>query len=114
MGMLRSKLKSMAKKYGTTNGVSVVVGYSAEYAIYVHEDLQANHPRGGEAQFLAKAAKAMNSQIPSLVRKYVKNGVHLISALTIIGLKIQRDSQKLVPVDTGNLKGSAKTFKEKK
>lgn len=32
-----------------------VGGPSAEYAIYVHEDLEANHPRGGEAKFLENA-----------------------------------------------------------
>lgn len=34
-----------------------------------------------------------------------------LDGLFIAGLKVQRDAQKLVPVDTGNLKGSAYTTK---
>ena len=37
----------------------------------------------------------------------------LEKGLVLAGLRLQRDSQKLVPVDTGNLKGSAFTRLDK-
>ena len=41
----------------TSTGISVKLHFgsfdpSSEYAVYVHEDLEANHPNGGQAKFL--------------------------------------------------------------
>jgi hypothetical protein len=39
-------------------------GPAAGYAIYVHENLQANHPRGGQAKFLETAVLNAASFLP--------------------------------------------------
>jgi hypothetical protein len=45
-------------------GWSVQLGFWSEYAIYVHEDLDANHPNGGSAKYLTLAMdEAKNEQI---------------------------------------------------
>jgi hypothetical protein len=59
-----------------TNGhiSSVGVGVGSEeayYAYYVHEDLDANHPNGGEAKFLENAIKRSEPGRVTRVRKYI-------------------------------------------
>jgi len=44
--------------------------------------------------------------------KAIKGGASLINALLTAGRRVQRESQKIVPVDLTNLKGSAYTEKE--
>ena len=45
----------IGSSYVEVSGNELEVGYTAEHAIYVHEDLEANHPNGGQAKFLEKA-----------------------------------------------------------
>jgi hypothetical protein len=43
----------------TKSGVEGGVGYggaASKYAVYVHENLNANHPNGGQAKFLERAS----------------------------------------------------------
>jgi len=105
------------------------VGYTANYALYVHENVEMKlkgqprrgsdakgqywDPQGmGQAKFLEQPAREMASQIANEVRKNYKAGMSIIKALFKAGLLLQRASQKLVPVDTGNLKASAFTREE--
>jgi len=46
---------------------SVEVGFSAFYALYVHEDMEANHPRGGEAKFLQKTFVYNRKEIMAII-----------------------------------------------
>lgn len=117
------------------NNGKVNVGYAASYAIYVHENLEAAHgeafnlkhargqhrKRGAgrgsrgpdqQAKFLEKPFREMRKELMSIVRTAAKGRVPLIKALLLAGLALQRASQKIVPVDTGNLKGSAFTEEE--
>lgn len=86
----------------------VIVGYTAAYALYVHEDLEAHHPVG-QAKYLEQPAREMRKELAVIVQKVVKAGGTLEQGLLIAGLRLQRASQMLVPVDTGNLKASAFT-----
>jgi hypothetical protein len=36
----------------TNDGYEVVISYNTDYAARVHEDLDANHPHGGQAKYL--------------------------------------------------------------
>lgn len=36
----------------TRSKIETEIGFDTPYAIFVHEDLEANHPRGGQAKFL--------------------------------------------------------------
>lgn len=40
-----------------SNGVDVSIGFRSDYAVYVHEDLHAKHPGGGNAKFLENPMK---------------------------------------------------------
>ena len=52
-----------------TNGglISAEVGTTAEYAIYVHEDLEANH-KVGEAKFLENAIEAKRNEVAKVIK----------------------------------------------
>ncbi len=141
---LLRKLEKYERESTRENNGSVVVGYSAGYAVYVHENLQAAHgtlynlkhqqevaysralkkARIGEARpfrsrgpnqqakFLEQPAREMKTEIAQIVVTAMKNGASLVEALLIAGNRLQRASQQIVPVDTGNLKGSAFTERE--
>lgn len=47
---------------------TVEVGYSAYYAIYVHENMQAKHKKGKEPKFLQRALERNYGQILNIVR----------------------------------------------
>ncbi len=65
-------------------------------------------PQGkGQSKFLEQPAREKQDVLAALVVKAAKAGVGLQKALVIAGLRLKRESQELVPVDTGNLKGSA-------
>lgn len=86
----------------------VVVGYSAPYAVYVHEDMTANHPNGGQAKYLEAAARSpsVKAAMRDAVRKAMKNKKGLAYGLTDSGNVLLRASMPLVPVDTGFLVSS--------
>lgn len=92
---------------------SVTVGYTQAYALFVHENLAAVHPIG-QAKFLEQPARTMASELSQYIKNALKAKKTLSQALLLAGLKLQAASQKLVPVKTGALKGSAFTRLETK
>lgn len=105
-GAVIRKLRQLAKAH---KNVQVVVGYTMYYAVYVHENLDANHPNGGQAKFLEQPAKEMRAELGKMVAKDLKKGMPLEKALLKAGMALQAKSQELVPVDTGALRASAFT-----
>lgn len=103
----------------------VVVGFKAKYALYVHEatrmvlkGLPRRKPGKGlywdpqgkaQAKFLEEPARTMQKQLAEIVRTTYKNTKSLAKSLFAAGLRLQREAQQRVPVDTGNLKSSAFT-----
>lgn len=108
---LRNKLEKLADRYHTSGTPSVVVGYTANYGVYVHER-PARHAPGKQAKFLEQPARDLDKTLGSMIVKSLRIGVKLLQALYLAGLRLQRDSQQIVPVDTGNLRGSAFTARE--
>lgn len=109
------KIKSLITKLGAlavnaikSDNVAVAVGYTAQYAIFVHEDLEAKHTVG-QAKYLEQPARTLRNSLVYIVLSVLKAGKTMALALLTAGLRLQRESQKLVPVDTGNLKNSAFT-----
>lgn len=45
------------------------VAYKAPYALYVHEDLTANHPNGGQAKFLEQAMREAGVEVMGILAK---------------------------------------------
>lgn len=111
--VVQQTLAKMAISAKAEHDKSVIVGYTAQYALYVHENLQSAHPVG-QAKFLEQPARELSNsgRLQDIIEKAYKNGASLQDSLVLGALRIQRDSQQLVPIDTGNLKGSAFTRKE--
>lgn len=101
------------RRRGATARASVNVGYTQSYAVHVHENLDAFH-HVGQAKFLEQPARELagSGELGRIVSNaYVSHG-GLGDALVIGGLRLQRASQQLVPIDTGALKASAFTRRD--
>jgi hypothetical protein len=101
-----AKLRGMSLKGKKTMTVSVV--YTAEYAVYVHEDLTANHPNGGQAKYLEEPARRLQREMMDVVKRSVEAKNGLEEGLQRAGDLLLVASRDLVPVDTGNLRDSGK------
>ena len=104
---LEIKLKAMANEAGLKGNVSVVVGYTQTYAVKVHEDLTARHKEGKEAKYLETPARRLAPEIKRTVRREYAKTRDMEMSLLVGGLRLQRESQKIVPIDTSALKASA-------
>lgn len=104
---LNFKLAKMAAA-ARRGGAVVAVGYTQSYAVYVHEDLTAFHETG-EAKYLERPARELGPELTRIVVEELKRGRTMAEALLKAGLRLQRESQLLVPVDTGALRNSAFT-----
>lgn len=141
---VQETLRKLASKYGNMKRVSVIVGYTAKYAIHVHENIEMKGkglPRTGmrwsrenkrtgisiykaakgfywdpqgkaQAKFLEQPARELRKEFARIITTACSNGATIEQALLAAGLRLQRVSQQLVPVDTGNLRASAFTRKE--
>lgn len=126
--------------------VSVIVGYTSAYALYVHENVAMKWrglPRDrsvrlgkggqhvtyghnavkapglfwgptGQAKFLEAPARTFAPELGRIIRELVAKGQPLEKALLVAGLRLQRESMKLVPVEYGFLRASAFTRLEDK
>lgn len=124
---VKAMLRRRKKKYGDAH-VSVIVGYSQKYALFVHESIHMKlqgeprkkphkgqywDPQGrAQPKFLEQPAREFRGVFVEIVRDAMEGGASLVQALLMAGLRLQRESQLLVPVDTGALKNSAFTRKE--
>lgn len=113
------KLTNIMKRTQRDSVKSVVVGYSAHYAIYVHENVEMKlrgkpRPKNrgvywgphGEAKFLEKPAREETRNLKAIVSRYAEQGLPVSQALYKAGEYLLRCSQKIVPVDTGYLRAS--------
>jgi hypothetical protein len=110
-------LEKLERESIRKNTGDVIVGFSASYALFVHENTSASH-KNGQAKFLEEPARTKQGEIARSIREAMERKtakgrrVSLLQALKIGGLRLQREAQKLTPVDTGNLKASAFTEEE--
>ena len=123
---VKKKLGELIAKYKENTTERVVVGYTQNYAVFVHENLEARHaghtlyssrrkkwyPGVGQAKFLEDAIKNNLANLRKIIYTILKAKQPAIVALKAAGLFIQAESQKLCPVDTGALRGSAFTRTE--
>jgi hypothetical protein len=85
---------------------TVDVGYSARYARVVHEDLEARHPRGGQAKFLEAPARRLRGVMAAVIRQALLGRRSLEAATLRAANLLLFESKKLCPVDTGHLRQS--------
>jgi len=110
---LNTTLENKIRKSKKEDDGSVVVGYfGVSYAIRVHEDLSTPH-KIGMAKFLELPWRQNSKDYTKLIQRLTAKGVGMIQAMLMAGMRLQRDSMELVPIDTGNLIGSAQTKVEK-
>lgn len=58
---------------GNDRSPEVVVGYGTDYALYVHEDMQARHKPGKSAKFLEKPLRENEDRLGEIVLKGIKS-----------------------------------------
>jgi deoxyribodipyrimidine photolyase len=108
---LQMKIKGLKKK--AQDADAAVVGYTAAYALYVHENKNAHHKEGQQAKFLEGPAREHREELrEEWIRVYRRTGSITQSNLGA-ALLLQRLSQAVVPVDTGFLRSTAFTALEK-
>lgn len=112
---LQQKIRKIKQLSAKENNPNVSVGYTAQYAIYVHENLEADHKEGTQAKFLEQPYKELtnNGVLQSIIHRVTARTKSLEQGLLAAGNRLQRESQRIVPVDTGFLKSSAFTRLEK-
>ncbi len=103
---LVSQIRERAAKALASVEKCAVVGYTAVYALWVHEDMEAKHPVG-QAKFLEQPAREMSSELAAVINDNMRRGRSLDTSLLMAALRLQRESMQLVPVDTGALRASA-------
>lgn len=120
---LVQQLRDRAARASTETRAEVTVGYNAAYAIWVHENLEMKHsgeprpsglgvywgPSLTGPKFLENPARELRKELADIILQAVQNKVPLPKALLLAGLRLQADSQRRVPVEYGNLRGSAFT-----
>lgn len=95
-------IRNLLEKHKSTR---LVVGYSAPYAVYVHENMRARHTTG-KAKFLEDPARQLSAEVAQIVRDLVGRGVALAEAMTRAGQRLLQVSQAQTPVLTGFLRRS--------
>ena len=112
LGAVTAAIRRLEKRYYDGKPPVVIVGYTQKYALYVHER-PAKH-NTGKWKYLTDPARRLNNDgtLKRLIVDAVKAGKKLNLALLRAGMRIQRDSQNEVPVDTSALKASAFTAYE--
>ena len=99
---LKASLKEVSKKYKATNDVTV--GFGANYAAPVHENLEVFHPNG-QAKYLEQPVRENRSTyISELIAVTKDEGIN--RALEHVGVLVLDDARAIVPVDTGFLRRS--------
>lgn len=88
--------------------VDGVVSYGAPYAVYVHENTTARHPRGGQAKYLSGPARRYAGVMGKVVADSLRAKGGLRDGVYAALVYLFRKSQEVVPVDTGRLRRSAR------
>jgi len=67
------KASAYTEAYNTVEGAGAVIGYTAYYAVYVHE-IDKSY-RVGQWKFLETALKEKSQEIVEIIRRYAKIGI---------------------------------------
>lgn len=106
LAKILSVLRGNLAKIQAASKTQTIVGFSAPYALSVHEDEEMIHPHGGQAKFLEEPMKLYRKQMSDRIKLEMKNGKTLPEAQLIVANILLEEAKKLVPVDTGFLRDS--------
>ncbi len=104
MGKLRQRERDAGGRFAADPKVSV--GYTAPYAIWVHE-IRTNHHPVGRAGFLLDVAREMSSQLGRIIVRGMQAGKGLLRSCVEAATALMLESQRNCPVDTGFLRSTA-------
>lgn len=121
-GALLLQLKNLEREAEEGENLSIAVGYEAEYAMWVHELVDMvlqGEPRpsgkgvywgpSGQAKFLEEPARRLRREMADIIVKSMSTDRRrgdLEYAMLLAARYLLRESQKLVPVEYGDLKKS--------
>ena len=105
---LMAKLQALTMKAVKESGQDAIVGFTANYAIYVHENLQAHHPVG-QAKFLEDPLRELTPELRTMIVEDLIAGRTVAQAIYRAGLRLEREAKLRCPVNTGNLRDSGFT-----
>lgn len=119
-GKLQANLTAKMRETQKQASGRIVVGYSAPYAMFVHEAVGmvlqglprpsgiGNYwdPSGARAKFLEEPTRLYSKDMGAFICRQMRGGSKLVPALLKAGQMLLRESRKLVPVETGKLKAS--------
>jgi hypothetical protein len=108
---LNAKLRALANRSMKQDTGAVVVGYTQHYAVYVHE-IPMRHKEGKVWKYLEDPFRRLAPEILGIVEKVYWATGSVLKGLLVAALRIQRESMKIVPIDTGALRASAYTSTE--
>lgn len=108
MRKLGKEIKKIIRK---TEPGTVVVVYEAHYATLVHENVGFPY-RNGQPKYLETVYFTRQSEISEIFERVSKKR-GLFEGMRMAAKFVLEESQKLVPVDTGNLKNSGKLIAKK-
>jgi len=103
-----SKLKSLEKGVRNQREAAATVGFTANYALFVHENVLSSH-NIGQAKFLERPAREKANELAGIVKRTFLRTNDLDKSLLLAALRLQREAQKITPIDTGALRASAFT-----
>lgn len=103
--MITMQSRGSNGKFG--GNVSVVVGFTAPYAVYQHEILWYNHPRGGQAKYLEQPANEMRPVMASIIQGFMTNRTDILPAMIAAATVLKEKARMLAPIKTGALRKSA-------
>jgi hypothetical protein len=121
---LKRAIAALEKEAEEQTKESVVVGFTANYALYVHENIEMKlkgKPRSSgkgkywdpqeraQAKFLEGPARELEGELGEIAADEVERTGSLKDGLLKAGLRLQREAQTRCPVETGNLRASAFT-----
>lgn len=92
-------------------GENIVVGFTQNYAIYVHENRGSRHTTG-KAGFLLDNAIELRGEMASTIAEVTRKTGSVEKGLAVAGTRLQAAAQEDTPVDLGALKASAFTARE--
>ena len=71
LGVLRNSAQTRAEGRGADT--QVFVSYGTDYAVFVHEDLQARHKPGKSAKFLEKPFRQHRNKLREIIEKAISD-----------------------------------------
>jgi hypothetical protein len=74
LGPLRASYAGSPRQIGSGFDTNVEIACGTEYAIYVHEDLNAKHAAGTNAKFLERPARQLSDTVQKIVAKETMRG----------------------------------------